>query len=107
MTKTKTSRRRFLQGSVGIMGLAAVPLTLSQRQDETLSVAERAQIAHIEAVLHKQAGRSRQLRIEHIRVFARRFTEEYGVVDYRQRYSGLVGEYHLTRLFVRSVQLSA
>ena len=108
--KTKmTSRRGFLQGAAGVGGVMVVPLSMAKplRSEAFDSPAERAQIAFIEAVLHKHTGRSRKLKNAQVRLFAQRFTEEYGVVDYKSLYHGIAGEYRLTRLFVRSTRLPA
>ena len=98
----KTSRRGFLQGSVGAAGLIALPLGATVSVTENESAEVRAQNAYIEAVLFKHTGASRQINKDKIRVFAQRFTQTYGLVDYRRMYSGMVGEYQLTRLYVRS-----
>ncbi len=109
MTTSVTSRRNFLKGSAGAAGILVVPMVAAKGHEPGLtnSVEERAQKAYLEAVLHKHTGRSRKLNARQVRVFAQRFTEEYGVVDYKALYSSIAGEYRLTRLFVRSTKLAA
>ncbi len=104
---TQTSRRALLKATAGLGAIVAVPMTLHGADVDTDDPASRAQKAFIEAVLHKHTGRSRAVQRQQVTLFARRFTEEYGVVDYRQMYSGIVGEYRLTRLFARSLHMSA
>lgn len=108
MSTTITSRRNFLKGSASAAGILVVPMAAASRSTATLSdsIEERAQKAYLEAVLHKHTGRSRKLNAKQVRLFAQRFTEEYGVVDYKTLYSGIAGEYRLTRLFVRSTKLA-
>ena len=109
MTKltTTSSRRDFLKGSAAAAGILVVPMVATAKTRPTDSVDERAQKAYLEAVLQKHTGRSRKLNQTQVRHFAQRFTEEYGVVDYKALYSGIAGEYRLTRLFVRSTRLVA
>lgn len=109
MTTAVTSRRNFLKGSAGAAGILVVPMVAAKEHapSSTDSLEERAQKAYLEAVLHKHTGRSRKLNARQVRTFAQRFTEMYGVVDYKTMYSGIAGEYQLTRLFVRSTKLAA
>lgn len=104
-----TSRRNFLKGSAGAMGIAVVPMVVGHGDalSPQWTAEERAQSAYLEAVLQKHAGRSRKLGMAKIRLFAQRFTETYGVVDYKSLFGGVAGEYRLTRLFVRSTKLPA
>ena len=103
----KTNRRSFLQGSMAAAGWIALPVSAKAIPAEEESVDVRAQNAYIESVLFKHTGASRQLNKDKIRVFAQRFTQTYGLVDYRRMYSGTVGEYKLTRLYVRSAYKTA
>lgn len=109
LTKKLTSRRNFLKGSAGAAGILVVPMAAAKGLEfgPTDSLEERAQKAFLEAVLQKNTGRSRKLNSKQVQTFARCFTEEYGVVDYKALYSGIAGEYKLTRLFVRSTKLPA
>lgn len=104
--KTNTSRRALLKASAGLGAIVAVPMALTGAEIDTNDPASRAQKAFIEAVLHKHTGRSQAVRRQQVQLFARRFTEEYGVVDYKQMYGGIIGEYRLTRLFARSIHKS-
>jgi len=106
MFNTNTSRRALLKASAGLGAIVAVPMTMSGADVSTDDPASRAQKAFIEAVLQKHTGRSRAVRPQQVTLFARRFTEEYGVVDYKRMYGGIVGEYRLTRLFARSIHKS-
>lgn len=106
MFKTNTSRRALLKASAGLGAMVVVPMTMRGAAVDTDDPASRAQKAFFEAVLHKHTGRSLAVQRQQVRLFARRFTEEYGVVDYKQMYGGLVGEYRLTRLFARSIHKS-
>lgn len=102
----KTSRRAFLQATAGLGAVVSVPLALTEPLPDFDDPAARAQVAYIEAVVHKHLGRSRQVQTRSIRVFAHRFTQHYGVVDYKTMYGGIVGEYRLSRLFARSLYTS-
>jgi len=102
------TRRAVLKASSSVAGVIAIPTTLIpfsavDAGDPRLA----AQMAHIKAVLHRHTARSEKIRRDYVNAFARRFTEEHGLVDYKRHYSGRVGEYQLTRLFVRSLYLSA
>ncbi len=105
MNKKSISRRGFIKGSAGIAGLIAAPAVLKITGESREG--NDAQISYIESVLLKQIKSSKKLQKKHVQDFARRFTEEYGQVDYKKLYSGLAGEYRLTRLFVRSAYLAA
>jgi len=105
MNKKSISRRRFIKGSAGVAGLVMAPAVLKINGASGADL--NAQIAYIEEVLLRQTKTSKKLHKEHVQIFARRFTEEYGQVDFRGMYSGLAGEYRLTRLFVRSASLTA
>lgn len=102
------SRRRFLYGSAGAAGLLVMPHAAGSWAPANASDSpeEYAQKAYIEAVLVKHTGCSRRLNKRQVRTFADRFTQVYGVVDYRGMYGGIAGEYRLTRLFVRSAKLA-
>lgn len=102
----KTSRRAFLQATAGLGAVVSVHLLMADCVPEFHDPASRAQVAYIEAVVHKHLGRSSQVHGASIRLFARRFTQQYGVVDYKAMYGGIVGEYRLSRLFARSLYAS-
>lgn len=108
MKDIQTSRRAFLKGSTGTVGALAMPFALAM--PATVSVPDddriRAQKAFIKAVLHKHVQGSDRIRRQHVEAFAQRFGEIHGLIDYHQHCGGLVGEYRLTRLFVRSLYLT-
>ncbi|WP_373084841.1 twin-arginine translocation signal domain-containing protein [Zhongshania sp.] len=105
MNKKSISRRSFIKGSTGLAGLMMAPGVLKINGARCADL--NAQIAYIEEVLLRQTKTSKKLHKKHVQIFAQRFTEEYGQVDYKSIYSGLAGEYRLTRLFVRSASLTA
>ena len=100
---TKTTRRAFLQATASLGAIVSVPMAFSDPEPVLSNPEQRAQAAYIEAVVHKNLGRAREVPSQKIRLFALRFTEHYGVVDYKKMYGGIVGEYRLSRLFARSL----
>ncbi len=106
MKSVQTTRRAFLRGSTGTLGALVLPVPLVCAGEDADDPALREQQAFIRSVLHKQVSRSGTIRRHHVNAFARGFNKTYGLVEYRDIFGGLVGEYRLTRLFVRSLQLS-
>jgi hypothetical protein len=104
MLNKMATRRDVLKASAVIAGAALVPTALlSSRSMPTADPQARGQIAFIKAVLQKHTRGSQLINRKHVNDFATAFTEKYGVVDYKGHYSGLHGEYKLTRLFARSI----
>lgn len=103
MLETNISRRSFMTASASIAGLAAlsagVPLGASVFSAEAGADQKRFMID----VLDKYTGHTRHIKPEFIQMFADRFTEIYGVVDYKQMFSGPLGESRLVTLFLKSV----
>lgn len=104
MLNKMTTRRDMLKVSAGITGAAVIPATILSW--DALDAADpriAAQAAHFRKVLHKHTQGSQAIHRKHVNAFIKRFCERYGLVDYQANYTGLHGEYRLTRLFARSV----
>lgn len=103
MLNKTISRRSFMTASASISGLAVlaagVPLSNALLNSGTLE----AQKAHMVTVLDKYTGHTRHVKAEYIQMFANRFAEIYGVVDYKAYFSGPIGEHRLVTLFLKSV----
>ncbi|MFT7403217.1 hypothetical protein [Zhongshania sp.] len=106
MNNKMISRRRFIVGSTGAASLMLIPTISFLKGNSGDTSGAYAQRVYIETVLLKHTKKSKKLHQKHVQVFAKRFTDQYGEVDYKTMYSGLAGEYRLTRLFVRSAHLS-
>lgn len=107
MKDTQTTRRQFLKVSTGTVGVLASPVSMAWAKQHRDASELDAQSVFIKRVLNKNVRRSNRIHRKHVAAFAEKFGETYGVVAYRELYSGLVGEYRLTRMFVRSLNRSA
>ncbi len=107
MRDIRSTRRAFLKGSTGALGALAMPVSIAAPARDAEDEQIKAQKAFLKSVLHKHVKRSNHIQRKHVDAFTQRLCEQHGLVDYRQQYSGLVGEYRLTRLFVRSLYLSS
>lgn len=107
MREFQTSRRAFLKVSGGTVGALAVPAAFAMPRGHGDAAELGRQASFLRSVLHKQVNHSDTIRRKHVDKFVAQFGETYGLVDYRGLYSGLVGEYRLTRLFVRSLHLAS
>ena len=110
MLNKMATRRDVLKTSAIIAGATLVPTALvnwsSANSISSLNLVDpqvRGQVVFIKAVLQKHSRGSVVVNRKHVNEFATRFTEQYGVVDYKRFYSGPHGEYKLTRLFARSI----
>lgn len=108
MLNKKISRRMVLKASSTLAGAAALAAAgawrLNDGTQSTLDARKFAQISFIESVLKKHSASSKTVTEAEIQVFAARYTQVNGVVDYKRLFTGIGGEYRLTRIFVRSVR---
>lgn len=108
MLNKQISRRTVLKASSTLAGAAALAAAgawkLSDGTPGTPGARKVAQISFIESVLKKHSAGSKTVTEAEIQAFAARYTEVNGVVDYKRLFTGIGGEYRLTRIFVRSVR---
>lgn len=97
------SRRSFMTASASITGLAALGAGLPLGAKLLSSDETKAQKRFMTKVLDRSTAQSKRSSPEYIDLFVDRFAEVYGVVDYKEVFSGPFGEFRLTKLFLKSV----
>jgi hypothetical protein len=98
----KTTRRAFLKSTVVIPGGAVVASSAAWALSANEEEQARGQIEYLSQVLQKYTVTSVTARPEDIEGFARRFTEQHGVIAYRAEFGGIPGEARLLKLFVQN-----
>lgn len=97
------SRRSFMTASASITGLAALGAGLPLGAKLLSDNDAKAQRRFMTEILDRSTAQAKRSKPEYIDLFVSRFEEVYGVVDYKEMFSGPFGEYRLSKLYIKSV----